>query len=663
MLLKHTSRCFLYTQIATVIIMCFFSIHLFGKEYSIKSPNEKLVVNIDVSEEIQWSVKFDGEELLQKNVISLKLTNGIQFGIKPIVIGTKSNSKDEVLESTVPVRNRFIKNNYNELTINFNKNYSISFRVFDDGAAYRFETNLKNKEVEVESETAEFNFAGNYRVFFPEDSPTFMSHYECSYKDTVLSGISEKECGSLPVLFSSDKGTKIVITEADLFDYPNMFLFGTGGPKVTAAFPKYVLETKPVSDRNEKIVKEANYIAKTEGSRTFPWRVVIIAENDKDLLETDMVYKLSTPSVIKNTSWIKPGKVAWDWWNALNIFGVDFKSGINTNTYKYYIDFASKYGLDYIILDEGWSLTTHNLIESIPEIDIKELIDYGKKKNVGVILWVLWNALNENMEKVLDQYAVWGAAGIKVDFMQRGDQYMVNYYERTASEAAKRSLLVDFHGAYKPSGLTRKYPNMLSNEGVKGLEHCKWSNDITPKHCVTLPFTRMVAGPMDFTPGAMKNAGKDNFRIVFTEPMSQGTRCLQAAMYIVYDSPLMMLADNPSNYMFDSVYTSFISRIPTTWDLTEGLESKAGEYVSVARKSGDKWYIAAMTDWNKRELRLPLSFLESGNYSIEFVEDGVNADKHASDYKLDRKLVRASDTLKINLASGGGFAGIITPIK
>ncbi len=635
-----------------------------GEEYKLNSPENKTGITISVTDIVTWSVALNEIELLKPSKISLKLSNGNELGVKPQVKDVKKNSVDETIESPVPVKNKFIRNHFNELKINFSGNYSLTFRAYDDGAAYRFETNLDEKEIAVTAETAEFNFTGNYRTFFPEEeAKDFISHYERNYKDTLIAGISPDQYCSLPALFEVEKGIKLLITEADLFDYPNMFLAGTGSNAVNAIFPNVILETKYVNDRNEKIVKNADYLAKTSGTRTFPWRTILIAEKDKDLLENEMVFKLSSPTVIKNTAWIKPGKVAWDWWNNWNIYGVDFASGINTKTYKYYIDFASIYGLDYIILDEGWSLTSHNLMHTIPDIDLKEIIDYGKQKNVGVILWVLWNALDKDMPGILDQFVKWGAKGIKVDFMQRGDQFMVNFYERCAIEAAKRNLLVDFHGAYKPSGLTRKYPNVLSHEGVRGLENSKWSTLVTPGHDVTLPFTRMVAGPMDFTPGAMINANKDNFRIVFTEPMSQGTRCHQAAMYVVYESPLQMFADNPSNYLKEPEYTKFVAQFPTIWDKTIGLDSKVGEYVAIARKKDNKWYIGAMTNWDKREMEIPLSFLEPGNYILENVEDGINAEKHAADYKLVKKEIKSTDVLKIKLAPGGGWAGIITPAK
>ncbi|MGE5379197.1 MAG: glycoside hydrolase family 97 catalytic domain-containing protein, partial [Candidatus Aminicenantes bacterium] len=470
----------------------------FCEEYSVKSPNGRLAIRVSVTDSVMFSVLLDGNSLINPSPVSMRLKNGVELGKKTSVEGTKKNTIDETVTAVVPVKNKLIRNNCNELVINFKGNYSLAFRAYDEGAAYRFITDFPDKEITVEWENVRFNFAGDYRVFFPEEELwDFVSHYERSYKDTHLLAIRDTQFCSLPVLLSKENEAKILITEADLYDYPNMFLYGTGTTAFRPAFPKVILSFNHVNDRDDDITKLADYIAVVKGNRTFPWRVITVASNDKDLLECDLVYKLSSPNVIENTNWIKPGRVAWDWWNDRNIYNVGFPSGINTNTYKYFIDFASRFGLEYVILDEGWSRASHDLLNTVPELDLPELVQYAQKKKVGLILWVLWNALDENMAQVLDQFKSWGVKGIKVDFMQRGDQYMVNFYERTAMEAAKRNLTVDFHGAYKPSGLNRKYPNVLSQEGVKGLEHDKWSTDVTPTHDVTLPFTRMVAGPMD----------------------------------------------------------------------------------------------------------------------------------------------------------------------
>jgi alpha-glucosidase len=534
------------------------------------------------------------------------------------------------------------------------------FRAYNDGVAYRFETALPAKEIEVKGEQADFNFSSNYKVFWPEEKdPDFQSHYESLYKDSMIAAFPANAHAALPMLLITDSGTKMLISESDLYDYPNLFLFGTKGNGVTSGFPKVILESVPVRDRSNKITKLADYSAKTSGRRVFPWRSVAICKEDKELLENNLTYKLSSASVLKNTAWIKPGKVAWDWWNDNNVYGVDFKSGINTATYKYYIDFAAAYGLEYIMLDEGWTKTTTDLMHTHANIDIQEIIDYGKSKNVGVWLWTLWGPLDKDMESILALYKKWGAIGIKVDFMARADQYMVNFYERVAATAAKYELMVDLHGAYKPVGLNRKYPNVLSYEGVRGLENCKWSEEITPGHDLRLPFIRMAAGPMDFTPGAMLNASKKDFKINFSSPMSMGTRAHQVAMYVMYESPLQMLADNPSNYLKDTICTRFISRIPTVWDKTIPLDGKVGEYAVVARKKGDKWYISGMTDWNARTLDHILFFLDNKTYSMEVLTDGINADKHAADYKITRSNVTRGDKITIKMEKGGGWCAIL----
>ena len=361
---------------------------------------------------------------------------------------------------------------------------------------------------------------------------------------------------------------------------------------------------------------------------------------------------------IEDTSWIRPGKVALDWWNANNIYGVDFRAGVNTDTYKYYIDFASRYGIEYVILDEGWSKPS-DIFAINPDIDMEELLSHARQKNVGIILWVVWKALDDKLQEALDLFEKWGVKGIKVDFMQRDDQWMVNYYWRVAKEAAKRKLLVDFHGSYKPAGLRRTYPNVLTREGVRGLENVKLSNYPTPEHNVTLPFIRMLAGPMDYTPGAMINSQEENFRPIFDRPMSMGTRCHQLAMYVVFESPLQILCDSPSRYLRESECMEFLEKVPSVWDQTKALEAKVGDYVLVARKSGAQWYLGAMTDEIKRELTVDFSFLDGGDYTIEIYQDGINADRYGNDYKKVVRNISKSDKLKIQLAPGGGWVARI----
>jgi len=637
-----------------------------AKDYTLLSPDKQNMIKIAANAQITWSVLRGSELLIKPSPMSLSIGDGQKLGELPVVLKAKVSSINEMITAVVPVKNKFIPEVYNELKLVMKGGYTIEFRAYNDGVAYRFVTALGTMPVDINNEEVAFNFNENCQIYLPkENNPDLESHYEGDFKAMKMAEISKETYGYLPLYVATPAGTKMVVTESDLYDYPNLFLFGTGGNTLSGQFPKVILEAKPKpgSDRSDIIVKKADYHAKTIGNRSYPWRTVIISGTDKGLLENELVYKLSRPSVVKDAAWIKPGKVAWDWWNANNIYGVDFKSGVNTNTYKYYIDFASEYGLEYIILDEGWSRTTTDLLASNKDLDLQELVKYANEKHVGVILWALWKPLDQQMDKILDQYVSWGIKGIKVDFMARADQYMVNFYERAAEATAKRKLLLDLHGAYKPAGLNRKYPNVINYEGVRGMENNKWETTITPDHNTTLPFTRMVAGPMDYTPGAMLNTNKEEFYINFKSPMSRGTRAHQASMYVIYDSPLQMLCDNPSNYKKEPVYTRYISRFPTVWDKTIALEGKIGEYVVMARKNGKNWYIGGMTNWESRSFSIPLTFLDGKKYKVEILKDGKNVDKHAADYQLISKDINAGQVLTVDMAAGGGFTAILTAIE
>jgi len=420
----------------------------------------------------------------------------------------------------------------------------------------------------------------------------------------------------------------------------------------------YPLKEELKRDRDYRITQPADYIAVTKGTRAFPWRIIGIAERDGDLITNQMVYLLAQPSQLKDTSWIKPGKVAWDWYNANNIYGVDFKSGINTQTYKYYIDFAAKYALSTSSSTKaGYKLG--NLLEVAPEMNIEELVAYGKQKNVGIILWVVWKTLDDQFQPAFGQFEKWGVKGIKVDFMQRDDQPVINFYHKVCREAGKRRMLVDYHGAIRPATMTRTWPNLINTEGVRGLEQNKWSKFANPKHNVTLPFTACSWVP-GLHAGAMVNSGNEkNFQAIFERPMSLGTRCHQLAMYVVYESPLQMLADSPSHYLREPEIMDFLGPVPTVWDETKVIDGRIGEYVVVARRRGQDWYIGAMTDWTARQMEIDLSFLAAGSYRMTAFQDGLNADRFGNDYRKAVAVVNRSTKLKINMAGGGGWAARI----
>jgi alpha-glucosidase len=579
-----------------------------AKNYTVSSPDGKTKVTVTAGKQLSWSINYNGERILNPSLMQMDIEGQTeQPGVNPKVIKAKTLKVNSEQTAVIPLKQRIIKDQYNQLTLTCKGNYAIVFRVYNNGAAYRFETSLKQPKVIINTETIEQNWTEGCKLYWPrEKNQEYLTHCEAIFDELNISSLTNDMKGYLPIYLSTPKGTKVVIMESDLFDYPNLFLTGDRNNTLSGEFPPVVLKSalKEGADRDEVLLEKASYIAETEGTRTFPWRVLMINEDDKAVIENNLVYQLASPSVTQDTDWIKPGKISWDWWSTLNVYGVDFKAGVNTDTYKYFIDFASKYGIEYILLDEGWSAGTWNIKEPIPGLDIPELVRYGKERNVGLVLWTLWNPLDKELDEILDVYEKWGIKGIKVDFMQRSDQYMVNFYERVGKAAMERKLLVDFHGSFKPSGLQKKYPNVMTFEGVLGLEHDKDSRDINPVHDLILPFTRMVAGPMDYTPGAVNNATAEDFYINFVHPISLGTRAHQAALYVVYESPLQMLADSPSNYYKAPEFASFISRIPTIWEDTKAITAKIGEQLVIARKNGKNWYLAGLTDWNANSYHL-----------------------------------------------------------
>jgi alpha-glucosidase len=623
--------------------------------YDLKSPDNRIEVRVRTSGQLRYDVLLRGNALLENATLSLDVEHK-KLGLQPKVTSAKPRSNDQVVEPVVRQKFAKIRDHYNELRLTMDGSYAVVFRAYNEGVAYRFETTLPDKQVKVYAEEADFNFPSNDVVYYPQED-TFYSHNERKYLPQHLTEIAPMFIATLPAVVDVGNGAKLALAESDLSDYPGLWLRG-GAPQFAlhATFPPYPLKEQQTSDRDYKVVEAADYIAVTSGTRTYPWRVLGVADHDGDLITNQLVYLLESPSKVQDTSWIKPGKVSWDWWNDWNIDGVDFHAGINTKTYEYYVDFAAKYGLPYIILDDGW-YKLGDLLTVTPDLNMEELVSYAKQKNVGLILWASWKTLDDQLIPALDQFEKWGIKGIKVDFMQRSDQIMINYFDRVCREAAKRHMLVDFHGDQKPATMTRTWPNLINTEGVRGMEWSKWSWESEPAHNVSLPFTRMFLGPLDFTPGAMRNATKQTFAPIMSQPMAMGTRCQQLAMYVVYEAPLQMLSDSPSNYMREPEAMQFLSVVPTVWDETRVLDAKMSEYVLLARRNGADWYVGAMTNWTPRDLEVDFSFLPDGNFTLDSYEDGVNADRNASDYKKTTRQVNKSTKLKIHLAPGGGWAG------
>ena len=660
-------------KLMTIFVAALTAVSAFAapKTYDLTSPGGKIKVTVESGEGLTYTLTHGGDLLVDKSEINMLLKDGTIYGGVQKAPKVTRRSVNQTLPAITYKKSQVV-DNFNEMTLKY-KEYSVVFRAYDEGMAYRFVSHAKAPFF-VESECAEFNFAEDWNMWIPyvdQNNDTLESQYMNSFEGPyAYHKVSEYKKDSLsftPMMVDGPKGKKIVVAEADLMNYPGMYLYNyEGGSKLSGRYAP-VPKTLKQGGHNMlqmEVVEFEDYIAKCDGACTFPWRIITVSENDAQMADNDMVWKLSTPAdPAADWSWVKPGKVAWDWWNGWNLYGVDFRAGINNDTYKYYIDFASRNGIEYVIMDEGWAVNLKaDLFQVIPEIDLQMLVDYAAERNVGIILWAGYWAFDRDLEKACKYFSEMGVKGFKVDFMDRDDQVMVDFHRRAAEMCAKYHMMVDFHGTYKPTGLHRTYPNVVNYEGVNGLEQMKWSSlddfdQVT--YDVQIPFIRMVAGPFDYTQGAMRNATYDNHRAVDSEAMSQGTRCRQLAEFMVFDAPFSMLCDSPSNYMAEPECTEFIAGIPTVWDETKPLDGKVGEYVVMARRSGDEWYVGALTNWDERDLAIDLSFLPAGNYTIEYYKDGINADRAARDYK---KVVEDFTPGKINvhMAPGGGYAAKIT---
>ena len=662
----------LMTTLAALLIAA--SAFAAPKNYELKSPDGRLYVNVEAGEGVSYTLTHCGDLLIDKTGISMATTAGEVFGgdakVKKVSRRTVSQTIPTVLYKKAEVMDEF-----NEMTLKF-KNFSLIFRAYDDGMAYRFVSHLKGG-YQIETETAGFNFAQDWNMWVPYvdkhleslDAQLFNS-FESTYTYEPVSQWRKKHLAFLPIMVDGPHGKKIVITESDLMDYPGMHIYnGDADSKLEGYFAALPDQRKQGGHNMLQLIVESRkpYIAECEGETAFPWRIVAVSEKDVQMADNDMVYRLATPSdPSTDWSWVKPGKVAWDWWNAWNLYGVDFRAGINNDTYKYYIDFASANGIEYVILDEGWAVNLQaDLFQVISEIDLEELASYAEQRNVGLILWAGYYAFDRDMEKVCKHYSEMGIKGFKIDFMDHDDQIIVDFHRRAAEMAAKYRLMVDFHGTYKPTGLHRTYPNVVNFEGVHGLEQMKWSKETVDQvtYDVTVPYIRMMAGPMDYTQGAMRNASKGNYRPVNSEAMSQGTRCRQLAEYVIFESPLNMLCDSPSNYLKEKECTEFIAAVPEVWDETKGIDGKVGEYIVMARRSGSDWYVGGMTDWSARTMTIDLGFLPEGQYKVELYKDGINADRAACDYRKEISDLPADRKITVKMMPGGGFAAVVKPVR
>ena len=631
------------------------------KKYVLSSPDGTLKVEISAGNELAYQVMHGNDTILSHSNIGLVLENGTIVGKTPRITGERRRKIKDNIESPFYRFKEFVATG-NELDLKLKGGFGIIFRAYNEGVAYRFYT-TQSSDIIIKEEQAEFNFKEDYTAYLPyttNDKKPMVMAYQNVYDITPLSKAQPK-LAFLPV--TVDCGSvKLTLLESDLEAYPGMFVQSQQGKYgLKGVFAPYPAKTDFYPWRKQEYVTETtDFISRSRGSRSYPWRVLAITEKDTDMPVNNLVYALASPNRIGDTSWIKTGKVAWDWWNDWNLKGVPFKAGINMDTYKYYIDFASRNGLEFIVLDEGWyAPKSGDMLTVIPELDLPELIAYGKSKGVEIVLWTVFNVLDSQLEAACKKYADMGIKGFKVDFLDRDDQTAVEMVYRIAEMTARYKLTLDLHGIYKPTGINRTYPHIINFESVFGMEEVKWTDikNNMPLYDVTFPYIRMMAGPVDYTPGAMRNATKADWRAMYYTPASMGTRCHQLAAYIVHDSPFTMLCDAPTNYLNEPACVDFIASLPVEVDSTFIASGELGKYIVTVRKKDVNWYIGGMTNWDERDVQLDFSFLPEGvSYTAVLFKDGVNANKQAEDYRKETIRIDKDSRLTLHLASGGGFA-------
>jgi alpha-glucosidase len=641
-------------------VFAFVTMVLQAQNYQLQSPNATLAVSIEVNQGIGVTLKKQDKVAAKLTNISIETSPGHHHITDWRVQRIVRNSVNETVIPEIREKAETLINAYNELEIRFRAGNSITFRLFDEGLAYRFSTTARDSlTIYRENLLIALDEADSVRF---QSSGSFNSSYETPYEHEAITGIERGKLLCLPLLVEKQNGLKVMVAEADLYNYPALWLNSTGDPTFSATNPKFPSHLTQGGSiySHYRVADTHDYIARVKGTRTYPWRIFAVTATEAGLVDNNMIYLLATPCALDDVSWIKPGVVMFDWWGKYNIYGVDFKAGINTETAKYFIDFCAEYGFRYFLFDDGWS-PLDDLLSPIDGLNMEEVTAYAATKGVDVMLWVIWHALEKQWDQAFELFEKWGIKGIKMDFMNRDDQPMVEFYEAVARKAAEKKMVVNYHGAYTPRGLRRKYPNVLTLEGLIEFEYNGWTNHANPQHHNLLPYIRMFTGPMDYIPGTMRNSTRDNFRPVGDYPMGQGTRAHAIALWVVLNSPMTMLPDSPSDYYREDECTRFIAKLPVVWDETRLLEGKIGEYTVMARRSATQWYVGAITNWDKRTIKLETNFLPPGNYRVEAIADGVNADKRAEDYRKEEKSFTAGEVLHLKLAPGGGWVAIITP--
>lgn len=630
-----------------------------AQQYTLSSPDKKLSAEIESNQQgISLKMMKGAGKVLSLSDLGM-ITD--QTKAEPLKIkNTKRSAVAEDIRPAIKEKSETYRNEYNELLLTFKSGQALTFRLFNEGLAYRFSTTAKDS-LTIVKETLDIQLQEGDSIRFQSEK-SFHSAYEEPYEFKKLGELDPSRLCNLPVLVEKQDGKLVMITESDLYNYPGLWVKSTGGSQISATHPRYpktlVRTNNPYN--NNQVGETYDYIARVAGQRTYPWRIFAVADKEEGLINNNMVYLLASPAELKDVSWIKPGVVMFDWWGKNNIYGVDFKAGVNTETAKYFIDFCAEKGFRYFLFDDGWS-PKDDVLRTVPGLDMEEVTAYAKKKGVDVLLWVIWNTLKDQWQEAFDLFERWGIKGIKTDFMNRDDQLMVEFYEAVAKKAAEKKMVVNFHGAYKSCGLSRKYPNVLTREALIEFEQSGVSYNDNPTHHNLLPYIRMFTGAMDYIPATTRNANKNDFKPIGHYPMGWGTRAHAMALFVILNSPMTMLPGSPSDYYREKECADFLAGIPVEWDETKLLTGKISRYTVLARRSGADWHIGAITNEDQRTLELPTDFLKPGKYRIEIIEDGVNARTAATDYKLSRRKINAGETLKIEMAPGGGWLARITP--
>ena len=620
------------------------------------SPDKKIKVQVAFDSTLTYQIFYDNSPVVTRSTIDMVFTNGQKLSNAKKITKSSTRSVNEIITSPVPEKRKHIPDVYNEMKLLLPPSFSVTFRAYNDGVAYRISTTIKDS-ITVQNEVAKFSFPPSKLLYSEVQggrADRFHTSFEENYDQKPIDSLTPKNLLFNPAVVLGSP--KVAIAESDVEDYPGMFLSGTGSNTLSATFAGYPKTLKPVMAEYSQIVvaERENFIARTKGARNFPWRVLMIAGHDKDLPSNDLVYRLAAPSTLTDHSWIKPVQSTDEWIITENLFNVDFKTGINTATYKYYIDFAARFGIESVMMDAGWS-DNNDLFKINPNINMDTILAHAKSKGVGINMWTLAMTLDKQLEPALERFNKWGVNFIMTDFFDRDDQITMNLIKRIAEACGRHKIMIMFHGAPKPSGFNRTYPHAITREAVLGSEFNMWSARATPRHNVTLPFTRMLSGPMDYEPGLLTNGTAKSFRPNDENVMSFGTRTNQLAMYVVYESPVQFFSGNPSQGILEPKFMELLGSIPTIWDTTIVIDAKVAEFIITARSKDGNWYVGAMTDSVKRNFTVPLSFLEQGNYTATICEDGINADRYAADYKITTKTVSSKDSLKFTMQPGGGY--------